>query len=333
VSEREVTTQERDLRCAAGRREKLCYPPVPAPPRDGPVVTSRFHASADADADVAEIMDGTHGAQGDDIMTKSLACLAALGTISLSVACGGAPSDDDASSASDLVHAHKITDFTCTAVSSSTTDEQLKHTRLDLTVDLTSTGVPSGNLLAGLDRSLTATSGVGFITTDHHETSVAGHSVTEYGVMDAGPNVFVPGTTEAKLTIPTAYTQLKLESSAALNVATLEFLPSNEKVSFKCKEDKRPRDNGPVAAPAPDFAGAAKTFVAHDACAKTAAQAVMDAFVNVLEDHGVDIPDGFTVTSITRTSSGYTMVMNETSLPVKVGAGCKVGSVDTSALE
>lgn len=264
---------------------------------------------------------------------KSVLCLVALGTLTLTMACGGSPATDDASSDSDLSRAHPITDFTCTAVSSSTSDAQLKHTRLDLTIDLTSNGVPSGSVLAGLERSLTATSGVGLITEKPHETTVSGHGVTEYEVMDAGPNLFVPGTTKAKLTIPTAFTHLKLESSTALDVATLEFFPSKTKVTYKCKEDKRPRDNGPVADPAPDFAGAAKTFVAHDACAKKAAQAVMDAFVGVLEDEGVDIPDGFTVTSIERTSAGYTMVMNETSFPVKVAAGCKVGSVDTSALE
>jgi hypothetical protein len=262
---------------------------------------------------------------------KTLACLAALGTITLSAACGGT-STDEASSTSDLVQAHKITDFTCTAVASSTTDPNLKHTRLDLTIDLTSNGVPSGDLLAGLDRSLTATSGIGLITENPHETSVSGHSVTQYNVMDAGADLFVPKTTHATLTIPTAFTHLALESTPALNVATLEFFPSSTKVTYRCREDKRPHDNGPVAAPAPEFVGAAKTFAAHDACAKTAGQAVMDAFVNVLEDDGVDIPDGFTVTSIVRTSSGYTMVMNETSLSVKVGTGCNVGSVDTSAL-
>jgi hypothetical protein len=132
------------------------------------------------------------------------------------------------------------------------------------------------------------------------------------------------------LTIPTAYTHLELEGSAALNVATLIFTPSSATAAYECKEDTRRSNPGP----APDplvFEGAAKTVAAKDSCAKDVARAVMDQIVQALEDQGVDVPDSFVFTRIDKTATGYKTVVNGVTVPAVVGSGCTIKSIDTSA--
>jgi hypothetical protein len=261
----------------------------------------------------------------------SLAALFAFSFASLT-GCASATEGDavDDSTAAMTSHSDRVEDFECTSVASSATDARLKSTRLDVTIDIASTGKPSGNLVTGFEPSLHATAGVGFGVSHVRDTTVGGQQVSEYKI-DFGADSILPGATGGTLTIPTVYTHLSLAGSAALDVATLRFTPSNATATYKCKKDTRRPDPGPVTDPGPTYQGSAKTVVANDPCAKKVAEAVMDKVIEGLEDEGVDIPDDFTFTKIDRTASGYATVVNESKVPVVVAAGCKIVSMDVSA--
>ena len=254
--------------------------------------------------------------------------LSAIFLLCCGVGCSG--STDAANGSQDVTAAKSkgIDRFTCTS-SSSATDAHLKSTRLDIAIDTTVAGKPTGNLVTGFDRSLTASSGIGFGVSHVRDTTESGHQVSEYK-FDFGEEQIVPGSTGGTLTLPTAYLNLQLESSAALNVVTLAFTPSNATATYKCKQDKRKIDNGPPPDPLV-FEGDAKDVVAKDSCAKDAAKAVMDALVQAIADRGLDIPDTFTFTKIDRTDTGFKMVVNGATVPVVVGSGCSIKSIDTSA--
>jgi hypothetical protein len=268
------------------------------------------------------------------MLTPTRASLLSVSLIALASLAGCAADhggDPEAATSMDVTaHPAPIQDFECTSVASSATDPHLRSTRLDVTIDITSTGVPSGNLVTGFEPSLHATAGVGFGVSHVRDTTVSGHRVSEYKI-DFGADSILPGASGGTLTLPTAYTHLALEGSAALDVATLVFAPSGATVTYKCKKDTRPVDSGPVSDPGPTFEGAAKAVVAKDSCAKAVAKAVMDKIVEALEDEGVDLPDDFVFTSIDRTSNGYKTVVNGATVPVTVGAACSIGRIDASA--
>ena len=257
--------------------------------------------------------------------------LAAVLVPALVVGCaGGSDADANAPNSAEAVtaHADKVERFVCTSVASSTTNEHLKSTRLDIEPDATAAGVPTGMLVTGFFATLQASSGLGFGVSHVRDKTVSGHSVSEYK-LDFGEDGIVPGSTGGTLTVPTAYTHFALESSAALNVATMTFTPSNATVTYKCKKGAKPNPG-----PAPDplvFEGAAKDVVAKDHCAKDVASAVMDKLVEEIEDRGVDVPDTFTFTSIDKTDTGYKMVVNGAKVPVVVASGCTIKNIDTSA--
>jgi hypothetical protein len=239
-----------------------------------------------------------------------------VGGSAAAVSAGGRPAD-------------AITDFECTSVASSTTDAHLKSTRLDVTIDVAPTGVPSGILGTGFEASLHASFAVGFGVSHVRDTTASGQAVSEYKI-DFGADSILKGATGGTLTIPTAYTKMKLENSPALNVATLKLTPSNTTVTYKCKQDKRKSPAGPVADPGPVFQGSAKDVVAKDPCAKTVAQAVMDNLIDGLENAGVDIPDSFVFTKIDKTDSGFKTVVNGRTVSVVVAAGCNIKSIDNT---
>jgi hypothetical protein len=246
----------------------------------------------------------------------------------LVVACGH--EDTAAGDTSDLTAAsHAVKNFECTAVASSTSDEHLKKTRLDVTVDVTPAGKPSGNLATAFEASLSASSAIGFGVSHVRETTASGHQVSEYKI-GAGADSILHGASGGTLTLPTAFTHLALEDSAALNVATLVLTPSNTTVTYKCKQDTRKADSGP----APDplvFEGAAKDVVARDSCAKSVASAVMTELIDEISDHGLDLPDTFVFTKIDRTDVGFKAEVNGRPVPVVVGPGCNIKSIDTAA--
>src|SRR5262249_49132238 len=141
-------------------------------------------------------------------------------------------------------HGPKIKNFECTAVASSASDAHLKTTRIDITADETGAGVPTGALVVGFEASLHASTAVGFAVPHVRDTTVSGHSLSEYKI-DFGTDAILHGATGGTLTIPTVFTRFALESSAALNVATLKLTPSNATATYKCKKDSRKTDNGP----------------------------------------------------------------------------------------
>jgi len=254
----------------------------------------------------------------------AFAALLSLPIVACSVA---APSDAESSGQAATTAHTAITDFVCTSSASSSSELKLRNTRLDVGIDVTVAGKPSGIILTGFEPSLDASSAVGFGVSHVRDTTVAGHAVSEYKI-DFGADSILPGATGGTLTIPTAYTHLQLESSAALNVATLTLTP-NATATFKCKKDTRKPDPGPVEDPL-TFEGAAKDTVAHDACAKSVAREVMDQLVGVIEDDGLDVPDTFTFSKIDKTADGYETVVNGVKVSATVGAGCRVEKVDTS---
>jgi hypothetical protein len=267
------------------------------------------------------------------VMTRTLGIvfLGTVGSLAMACASGSSGSDPSESASPEVVAAHgvKIKNFECTAVASSASDAHLKTTRIDITADETAAGVPTGALVTGFEASLHASFALGFGTSHVRDTTASGHSVSEYKI-DFGADGMLQGATGGTLTIPTVFTRFALESSAALNVATLTLTPSNATVTYKCKKDTRKTDNGS----APDplvFEGAAKDVVAKDSCAKDVAADVMDALVEAIEDHGVDVPDSFVFTKIDKTSDGFKMVVNGVTVPVVVGSGCSVKKIDTSA--
>src|SRR5262249_30254899 len=154
-----------------------------------------------------------------------------------------------------------IKDFVCTSVASSASDDHLRKTRLDLTVDVTPAGAPSGKIVTALEPTLHASAAVGFGVSHARDTTTSGHRVSEYKI-SFGADAILPGASGGTLTLPTAYTQLALESSAALNVATLQLTPSNATATYKCKKDTRKASSGPPQEPGPRFEGAAKAVVA-----------------------------------------------------------------------
>jgi hypothetical protein len=262
-------------------------------------------------------------------MTRSLG--ASL-IVFLVAGCAGGTDGGDGSDSAEAITAHsnnQIKDFECTAVASSATNDHLKTTRLDITADQASTGAPTGMLITGFESSLQAKTALGFGVSHVRDTTVSGHAVSEYKI-DFGADGMVPGSTGGTLTIPTAYAKFALESSAALNVATLKLTPSNATVTYKCKKDTRKSDPGPPSDPLV-FQGAAKDVVAKDSCAKDVASAVMDKLIEAIEDKGIDVPDTFTFTSIDRTATGFTMVVNGAKVPVVMNDGCSIKSIDTSA--
>src|SRR5262249_60559411 len=92
-----------------------------------------------------------------------------VGGSAAAVSAGGRPPD-------------AVTDFECTSVASSTTEAHLKSTRLDVTIDVASTGAPSGDLVTGFEASLHASFAVGFGVSHVRDTTVAGHAVSEYKI-------------------------------------------------------------------------------------------------------------------------------------------------------
>jgi hypothetical protein len=198
---------------------------------------------------------------------------------------------------------------------------------LDVTIDVTASGKPSGLLVTGFEPSLDSSVGVAFGVTHVRDETVSEHQVSEYQI-DLGADSILPGATGGTLTLPTAFTRLTLESSAALNVATLQLTPSNTTATYECTKDTRGKDSrreDPLS-----FEGEAKDVVAKDACAKTVATAVMNQLIDGIEEAGLDVPDAFVFSRIDRTNSGYTMVVNGASVPTVVGAGCTIQSIDTS---
>jgi hypothetical protein len=256
--------------------------------------------------------------------------VAAVSVLFLVAGCAGGTDAGDASNSAEAVTAHsdKVDHFVCTSVASSTSNDHLKSTKLDIEPDETVAGVPTGNLVTGFFPTLQATSGIGVGVSHVRDTTESGHSVSEYK-FDFGEDGILPGSTGGTLMLPTAFVHFALETSAALNVITMKLTPSNATVTYKCKKGAKI-----TPAPAPDplvFEGAAKDVVAKDKCAKDVASAVMDKLVEVIEDHGVDVPDTFTFTSIDKTDTGYKMVVNGAKVPVVVAAGCNIKSIDTSA--
>jgi hypothetical protein len=256
-----------------------------------------------------------------------------VSAVALGCSHGGDGSDADAnaggSAAAVSAHANPITDFLCTAIPSSTKVDALKQTRLQVGMDLKANGEPTGEIVTGFEASLHATSALGFGAVHVRDSTSSGHAVSEYKIT-FGAEGIVQGSTGGTVTIPKAYTQLALESSKALNVATMTLTPSNDTVTYSCQKDTRkpdttPDDTGPV------FQGAAKDTVAKDSCAKTVAGDMEDELIGAIEDAGVDIPDSFVFTSITKTDTGYKAIVNGATVTAVVAAGCKVKSVDTSA--
>jgi hypothetical protein len=217
--------------------------------------------------------------------------------------------------------------FTCTSTASTASDPRLRSSRLDIGIDETVAGKPTGELVTGF-RPLTASSGVGFGVSHVRDTTISGHQVSEYK-FDFGEGSIIPGATGGTLTLPTAYLRLQLETSAALNVATLTFTPSNATATYECKQDKRKIDNGPPPDPIV-FEGDAKSVVAKDPCAKDVADAVLDKLVEEIEDRGLDVPDTFIFTRIVRTDTGYTTEVNGATVSVEVSSGCSIKNIDTS---
>jgi hypothetical protein len=88
--------------------------------------------------------------------------------------------------------AHKITKFTCTATSAS--EAHLRGSRIDIGIDTTVAGVPTGNLITGFDATLNASTGVGFGVSHVRDTTASGHSVSEYKI-DFGADSILQGAT------------------------------------------------------------------------------------------------------------------------------------------
>jgi hypothetical protein len=101
---------------------------------------------------------------------------------------------------------------------------------------------------------------------------------------------------------------------------------------YKCKKDPRRTDNGPIADTGPIFQGSAKDTAARDACAKSVATDVMNALIDGIEDRGLDVPDSFVFTRLDKTASGFTVVVNDATVPVTVGTGCSVKNLDISSV-